>query len=96
MQKLVDLVGAPGRVYPIVNDFFGHTVDVAGLITGQDLMAQLKGKDLGTRLLISRTMMRHGEGVFLDDVTLDQLQEQLGVPVEVVDCDGSCLFKAFL
>ena len=96
MQKLVDLVGAPGRVYPIVNDFFGHTVDVAGLITGQDLMAQLKGKDLGTRLLISRTMMRHGEGIFLDDVTLDQLQQQLGVPVEVVDCDGSCLFKAFL
>lgn len=96
MQKLVDMVGAPGRVYPIVNDFFGHTVDVAGLITGQDLIAQLKGKDLGTRLLISRTMLRHGEGIFLDDLTLEELQQQLGVPVEVVDCDGSCLFKAFL
>jgi len=95
MQKLVDMVGAPGKVYPIVNDFFGHTVDVAGLITGQDLLAQLKGKDLGKRLLFSRSMLRHGEGIFLDDLTPEDLEKELGVPVEAVTCDGSCLLKAF-
>ena len=95
MQKLVDMVGAPGKVYPIVNDFFGHTVDVTGLITGQDLLAQLKGKDLGKRLLISRSMLRHGEGVFLDDLTPEDLEREFGVSVEAVMCDGGCLLKAF-
>lgn len=95
MQKLVDLVGAPGRVYPIVNDFFGHTVDVAGLITGQDLLAQLKGKELGKKLLFSRSMLRHGDGIFLDDLTPDDLRRELGVSVEDVSCDGACLLDAF-
>jgi len=77
-----------------VNDFFGHTVDVAGLITGQDLLAQLKGKDLGRRLLIPQTMLRHGEGVFLDDMTPADLQRELGVPVVAVECDGARLLES--
>jgi len=55
-------------------------------------MEQLKGKDLGTRLLISETMLRHGETVFLDDVTLEELSEALGVPVVPVPQDGFELF----
>ncbi|MDO4750307.1 MAG: DUF512 domain-containing protein [Eubacteriales bacterium] len=85
-----------GRVYAIVNDFFGHSVDVAGLVTGGDLIAQLRGKELGTRLLIPQTMLRHGEGVFLDDVTLEDVRDALGVPVIPVAQDGGELLAAML
>lgn len=81
-------------VYPIKNIFFGETVDVAGLITGGDLIVQLKGKNLGTRLLISKTMLRHGETVFLDNVTLEEVSQQLCVPVIPVNQDGFDLFEA--
>ena len=82
------------HVYPIVNRFFGETVTVAGLLTGQDLIAQLKGKDLGERLLISQTMLRHGETVFLDDVSVEEVSAALGVPVIPVAQDGFELFEA--
>ena len=85
-----------GRVYPIVNDFFGHTIDVAGLITGGDLIRQLKGRDLGERVLIPHTMLRHGEGVFLDDVTLEQASAELGVPVTPIGGSGDELLAAML
>lgn len=85
-----------GRVYAVVNDFFGHTIDVAGLITGRDLIAQLKGRELGARLLIPSKMLRHGEGVFLDDVTLEQAQEALGVPVVPIGSSGDELLEAML
>ena len=75
-------------VYPIRNDFFGHTIVVAGLVTGGDLIAQLRGKKLGERLLISASMLRSGERVFLDDVTLDDVERELGVPVIPVAQDG--------
>lgn len=81
-------------VYAIRNVFFGETIDVAGLITGGDLMAQLQGKSLGTRLLIAKNMLRHGENVFLDDITLEQVETALGVPIVVVEQDGFALFEA--
>ena len=77
-----------GMVYPIVNRFFGETITVSGLITGTDLLEQLKGKDLGERLLIPDNMLRAGERVFLDDVTVDQLEETLGVTVVPVPADS--------
>ena len=93
-QKKCDKIH--GTVYPIVNDFFGHTVDVAGLVTGGDLIAQLRGRELGNRLLIPQTMLRHGEGVFLDDVTLEEVRRELGVPVQPVPQDGGALLDAML
>ena len=83
-----------GVVYPIVNDFFGHSIDVSGLVTGGDLIAQLKDKDLGDRLLISQNMIRRAERDFLDDVTLLQVEEELGVPVIPVEQDGFALWDA--
>ena len=77
-----------GQVFSIQNDFFGHSINVAGLITGRDLIAQLKGKDLGERLLISANMLRHDELDFLDDVTLEEASAALGVPVYPVGQDG--------
>lgn len=85
-----------GGVYPIVNDFLGHTIDVAGLVTGGDLIAQLRGKDLGERLLIPVNMIRHGEDVFLDDVTISDIEVELGVPVRIVPQDGGQLLDAIL
>ncbi len=80
-----------GKVVEIRNDFFGHRVSVAGLITGQDLIAQLKGRDLGERVLISANMLRDGGDVFLDDYTPQQVSDALGVPIVPVEIDGADL-----
>ena len=77
-----------GWVYPIRNEFFGETITVSGLITGQDLEKQLAGKPLGQRLLIPSNMLRAGERVFLDDVTVEQLEQALGVPVVPVESES--------
>jgi len=85
-----------GKVYAIINNFFGQSIDVAGLITGEDLIAQLRDKELGSRLLIPQNMLRHGEGVFLDDVTVEHVAEILGVPVVPVGQSGLELASAVL
>lgn len=85
------------QVIPIVNYFFGEHITVAGLLTGQDLIGQLKGKNLGDRLLLSCSMLRSGEEVFLDDVTLTQMTEVLNIEINIVKSGGqdlvSCLLK---
>ena len=83
-----------GRVYAIQNDFFGHTITVAGLVTGQDLVGQLKGKELGKRLFVSQNMLRRQEMDFLDDMTLEQAVQALGVPIYPVEEDGFGLWDA--
>jgi len=85
-----------GKVYPIVNRFFGETITVAGLVTGGDLIQQLRGRDLGQRLLIPANMLRSGEKVFLDDVSTDDVERELGVPVTAVPQDGYELLDAIL
>lgn len=76
------------HLYWIRNDFFGETITVAGLVTGIDLMTQLKGKPLGTRLLLPSVMLRSGEDVFLDDVTTAQVENALQVPIDIVKSSG--------
>lgn len=84
------------RVYAIRNDFFGETITVAGLITGQDLVSQLTGKELGDELLISSAMLRSGSDVFLDDFTLPEVSQKLGISITAVNNDGYDLFDAML
>lgn len=86
--------GIEVNVYSIRNDFFGEMITVSGLVTGQDLKKQLAGRELGECLLIPCNMLRAGENVFLDDVTVEELEAALGVPVEVVDEDGASLVRA--
>ena len=91
--KVVDMTrekcgNIDGKVYPVVNHFFGETITVSGLITGADLLEQLKGRELGARLLIPDNMLRAGERVFLDDVTVEELEKALGVPVVPVPADS--------
>ena len=69
---------------------------VAGLVTGRDLIDQLKDKEVGERLLIPANMLRSGERVFLDDVTVAQAEEALGVPIVPVEQDGGALLDAML
>ena len=93
LQKIVDMCREKcgniiGNVYPVVNRFFGETITVSGLITGRDLIEQLKGKALGERLLIPDSMLRAGERIFLDDVTVEQVEEALGVPVTALTADS--------
>ena len=76
------------HIYAIRNDFFGKNITVAGLITGIDLLRQLQGKELGSRLLIPRCMLRSEGDCFLDDMTLEQLSSDLGVPIQPVENDG--------
>ena len=83
-----------GYVYAIENDFFGHSINVTGLITGGDLIRQLKGKNLGARLFISQNMLRRQEMDFLDDITLEQAMDALGVPIYPIEQDGFGLWDA--
>jgi putative radical SAM enzyme (TIGR03279 family) len=84
------------NVYPILNEFFGEKITVTGLLTAQDLVKQLKGKPLGDELLLSKSMFKSDEDIFLDDVTLEQLEETLNVKVRKVDNDGFALLDAIL
>ncbi len=76
------------HVYDIRNDFFGERITVSGLITGQDLIAQLSGQALGTSLLLPQNMLRSGEDYFLDDVTIGDLEKALQVKVDIVKSSG--------
>ena len=76
------------RVYSIVNDFFGHSITVTGLLTGNDIIGQLKGKELGDEVLLPANTLKHGEDVFLDDVSLDELKEVLQTTPIIVKSNG--------
>ncbi len=81
-----------GEVVAIVNDFFGHTITVSGLVTGQDLIRQLSAREwLGERVIIPANMLRHGVDIFLDDVTPQQLSEAIARPVISSETDGYSL-----
>ena len=84
------------HLYPIRNDFFGEKITVAGLITGQDLIAQLKEQKLGERLLLPCNMLRSGEEVFLDDVTLSEVKESLQIEVDIVKSSGWDFIEAII
>ena len=71
-------------VYKIVNNFFGDTITVSGLVTATDIIEQLKDKDLGDALYIPRSMLKADEEIFLDDITLKQLRETLNI--DVIHC----------
>ncbi len=88
--------GTKVQIYPVRNDFFGEKITVSGLITGGDLIRQLKGKDLGERLLLPCNMFRSEEDVFLDDVTLAEVEEALQVRADIVKSSGQDLIDAIL
>ncbi len=82
------------NIIAIKNNFFGGRITVTGLITATDIIEQLKGKDLGTELLISSSMLRHEGDMFLDSITVEEVEEKLNVKLTVVESDGWSLLDA--
>ncbi|MDE5909478.1 MAG: DUF512 domain-containing protein [Lachnospiraceae bacterium] len=96
-EKMMDLL--PGliiHVYPIVNHFFGEQITVTGLLTGQDIVSQLKGQKLGGRLLLPQNTLRSGEEVFLDDMTVTEMKNALQVKIDIVKSSGYDFIDAVL
>lgn len=84
------------NVYKIINHFFGESITVAGLLTGEDLADQLFGKELGEELLIPANALRSGEDIFLCGMHVPQLEEKLGVRVTPTENDGyAFLYRLF-
>ena len=76
------------NVIPIINNYFGNTINVTGLITGADIIQQLSGKDLGDELIVPAVMLRREGDIFLDDTSLEDLSSALNVKVTVSPNDG--------
>ena len=89
--------GLTFNVYECKNDFFGHTVNVAGLLVGEDVYNRLKEENLGEELFIPNVMLRHEGDLFLDNMHVDELSEKLGVSITTVPAsDGFSLVDAVL
>ena len=101
LQKQVDKVkekfpNVECNVYVIQNDFFGRDITVAGLLTGQDIINQLKDKQLGDALLLPNVLLRSGEEVLLDDLTVTDLEKALQIQIRIVKSDGTSLIDTIL
>ena len=83
------------RVQPVINHFFGDTVTVSGLLTGQDLAAQLANisEDI---ILLPETALNSDQKAFLDNMTPAQLQNLLGKQIIFLPADGEALFNELL
>lgn len=79
------------NLYKIKNNFFGGQIDVTGLVTGQDLISQLKNKELGSKLVIPSCMLRFEGDIFLDDVSVEYVEKELNIKVKVSDNSGEML-----
>ena len=88
--------GVKVHLYEIRNDFFGEHITVAGLLTGQDIKKQLSNQELGEALLLPSVMFKNGEKIFLDDMTVEELEKALQVKVDIVKSSGQDFLHAVL
>lgn len=93
---ITGLNGDKIQVFAVTNEFFGESITVTGLLTGGDIITQLKGRELGEELLLSTSMLRHGEDIFLDNITISEVERVLNIPVRIVQNDGYDLLNALL
>lgn len=95
--RMMEMVpGLMIHVYEIRNDFFGEMITVSGLLTGQDLIAQLTGRELGETLYLPQNVLRSGEEVFLDDVSVTEMEKALQVKVDIIKSSGRDFVNAVL
>ncbi len=95
-ELIADLDGELINVYRIKNNFFGENITVSGLVTAGDIIEQLKGREIGKTLVIPKSMLRHDEDIFLDNLTVKDVEEALGVKVVSVNNDGFELLEELL
>ena len=88
--------GVKLHVYCIANHYFGETITVTGLLTATDILEQLKDKPLGDKLLLPGNLLKADEDIFLDDITLEEFQKTLQVPVDIVKSNGTDFFNAIM
>lgn len=84
------------EVIPVVNHFFGEQITVAGLLTGTDIIEQLKGKELGEYLLLPEVLLKSGEDVLLDDLHISDIEKALQTRVRIVKSEGEALVRAII
>jgi len=88
LKRLLDRVKVKGlevSLLPVPNDFFGNGITVTGLLTGHDILRELSLHHGGDFVLIPSVTLRDGDGVFLDDLTPDEIEQRVGVKVKVVE-----------
>jgi len=95
-ERITDRFGVKIIVFPVKNHYFGELVTVAGLITGQDIISGLRGRELGSKLLIPASMLRAEGDLFLDDLRLEDIEKALSLPVVPVPVNGRELLNAIL
>ena len=96
LERLSEATGSSIIPVAVNNRLFGPTVTVTGLVCGKDIIAALQGRELGDLVLVPDVMMKEGEGVFLDNLTLDDLERQLGKPVQVVESTPFGIYDALV
>ena len=84
------------KIYPIVNRFFGEEITVAGLVTATDIIDQLKNESLPQRVLIPSSMLRAQQDMFLDSITVEQVEKALDRKLIITGCDGHELVEKIL
>lgn len=96
LERLSGATGVSLQPVAVRNRLFGPTVTVTGLVCGADVVAALQGMELGELVLVPDVMLKEGEGVFLDNLTLDDVERQLGVPVQVVESTPFGIYDALV
>jgi putative radical SAM enzyme (TIGR03279 family) len=94
LDRLSEVTGTSLVPVAVKNKLFGGAVTVTGLVCGKDIIAALQGVELGDLVLVPDVMIKEGEGVFLDDVTLEDLERELGKPVLVVESTPFGIYDA--
>lgn len=84
------------HTYILESEFFGENITVAGLLTGSDIIRQLRDKPLGKSLLLPDVLLRHGENILLDDITIDDIERTLQTRISIVQSDGKSFVDAIL
>jgi putative radical SAM enzyme (TIGR03279 family) len=84
------------QVVGVENNFFGPNITVSGLLTGKDILHQVKDLDLGHYLYLPDNILRNGENILLDDITVSDMEKALGIPMAFIDCFGTNLIQSLL
>jgi NifB/MoaA-like Fe-S oxidoreductase len=94
LRDLARKTGTDLQPIAVKNVLFGETVTVTGLVSGRDIIAALRGRELGEMVIIPDVMLKEGEGVFLDDLSVAELEEVLGIRVIVVEATPQGIYDA--
>ncbi len=101
IRELIDKIeikfpNIKAKVYPIINDFFGHKITVSGLLTGQDIISQLSNKEIGDLLILPRNLLKNNEEILLDDISIRDIESALNTKILIVEPTGKGIFHGVL